>query len=109
MNALQPFEVEQFIYASTMLVHAACQPGERINEQQPIDPHWAHPISKAAAKAVIQQESGQMPALVLRLAGVYDERFMAPTAAQQAGSTSQRAGRSRACWVVASTYYGIWR
>ena len=31
--ALQDFEVEQFAYASTMLVHAPCRPGEHIDEQ----------------------------------------------------------------------------
>lgn len=38
LRALQTFEVAQFIYASTMLVHAPCQPGERIDENQAIDP-----------------------------------------------------------------------
>ena len=33
LRALQDFEVEQFVYASTMLVHAPCRPGERIDEQ----------------------------------------------------------------------------
>ena len=90
MHALQPFEVEQFIYASTMLVHAPCQPGERINEQQPIDPRWAYPKSKAAAEAVIRQARGQIPTLMLRLAGVYDERSMVPTTAQQMARIYER-------------------
>ena len=38
LRALQAFEVEQFIYASTMLVHAPCKPGERITESHPIGP-----------------------------------------------------------------------
>lgn len=90
LHALQPFEVEQFIYASTMLVHAPCQPGERIDEQQPIDPRWAYPVSKAAAEAVIRAERGQIPTLMLRLAGVYDERSMVPTAAQQTARIYER-------------------
>ena len=49
LNALQDFDVEQFIYASTMLVHAPCRPGEHIDENQPIDPRWIYPESKAAA------------------------------------------------------------
>ena len=32
LSALQDFEVEQFAYASTMLVHAPCRPGEHIDE-----------------------------------------------------------------------------
>jgi nucleoside-diphosphate-sugar epimerase len=90
LHALQPFEVEQFIYASTMLVHAPCQPGERIDEQQPIDPRWAYPLSKAAAEAVIREARGQIPTLMLRLAGVYDERSMVPTAAQQMARIYER-------------------
>ncbi len=35
LRALQDFEVEQFVYSGTMLVHAPGEPGERINEDQP--------------------------------------------------------------------------
>lgn len=83
LRALQGFDVEQFLYASTMLVHAPCRPGERIDETQPIDPRWAYPKSKAAAEAVIKAEHGSIPYVILRLAGVYDERSMVPTLAQQ--------------------------
>ena len=31
LRALQGFEVAQFLYPSTMLVHAPCRPGERID------------------------------------------------------------------------------
>ena len=83
LRALQAFEVEQFIYASTMLVHAPCRPGERIDENQPIDPRWAYPRSKAAAEEVVRQEHGRIPIVNLRLAGVYDDRTLVPTMAQQ--------------------------
>ncbi len=56
LRALQGFDVEQFIYASTMLVHAPCRPGGRIDEQLPIEPRWAYPKSKATAEAVIRAE-----------------------------------------------------
>ena len=83
LRALQAFEVEQFIYASTMLVHAPCRPGERIDENQPIDPRWAYPRSKAAAEEAVRQEHGRIPIVNLRLAGVYDDRSLVPTMAQQ--------------------------
>ena len=83
LRALQAFEVEQFVYASTMLVHAPCRPGERINESQPIDPRWAYPKSKAAAEEAVRQEHGRIPYVNLRLAGVYDDRSLVPTMAQQ--------------------------
>src|SRR5215216_6621094 len=46
LRALQSFEVEQFVFSSTMLVHAPCKPGERINEDWPLEPKWDYPKSK---------------------------------------------------------------
>ena len=46
LEHLQGFEVEQFIFSSTMLVHAPTQPGQTINEDSPIDPRWPYPQSK---------------------------------------------------------------
>ena len=69
VRALQEFEVEQFVHSSTMLVHAPCQPGERIDERQPIEPRWAYPQSKAAAEEVIRAEHKKIPYVILRLAG----------------------------------------
>lgn len=66
-----------------MLVHAPGKPGEAINESQPIDPRWAYPKSKARAEAAIAEEHGRIPYVILRLAGVYDERTTVPTMAQQ--------------------------
>ena len=90
MQALQDFTVEQFVYASTMLVHAPCRPGERIDEQQPIDARWAYPQSKAAAEAVINAEHKHIPYVILRLAGVYDQHAMVPTMAQQIARIYER-------------------
>ena len=90
LRALQDFEVEQFVYASTMLVHAPCRPGERIDEGQPIEPRWAYPKSKAAAEAVIRAEHKRIPYVILRLAGVYDEHSMVPTMAQQMARIYER-------------------
>lgn len=82
LKALEGFEVERFIYASTMLVHAPGRPGERIDEETPFDPQWAYPESKKAAEDVIRSEA-TMPYAILRLAGVYDEETMVPTLAHQ--------------------------
>ncbi|OOO00851.1 MAG: N-acetyl-alpha-D-glucosaminyl-diphospho-ditrans,octacis-undecaprenol 4-epimerase [Chromatiales bacterium USCg_Taylor] len=90
LRALQDFEVKQFVYASTMLVHAPCRPGERIDEHQPIEPRWAYPKSKAAAEAVIRAEHKRIPYVILRLAGVYDEHSMVPTMAQQMARIYER-------------------
>lgn len=83
LRALQPIEVEQFVYASTMLVHAPGKPGEPIDEDQPIDPRWAYPESKAKGEAAIREEHGRIPYVLLRLAGLYDEQTSVPTLANQ--------------------------
>ena len=90
LRALQDFEVAQFLYPSTMLVHAPCRPGELIDETQPIAPGWAYPASKAAAEAVVRAECGHIPSVILRLAGVYDGHTMVPTMAQQMARIYER-------------------
>ena len=90
LRALRPFRVEQFVHASTMLVHRPGRPGEIINEDSPIDPQWAYPRSKAEAERVIQEEAGEISVVILRLAGVYDEETMIPTLAQQIARVYER-------------------
>jgi len=90
LRALQDFTVEQFVYSSTMLVHAPCKPGERINENWPIEPRWAYPKSKARAEEVIRNEHGSIPYVILRFAGVYDEETAVPTLANQIARIYER-------------------
>ena len=73
LRALQAFNVEQFVFSSTMLVHAPCGPGERINEGWPLDPKWDYPRSKVATEDLIRRERGEICAVNLRIAGVYDD------------------------------------
>lgn len=74
LTALRDLELEQFIFSSTMLVHAPCRPGERIDEDSPLEPKWAYPQSKVNTENLIQKERGQTPTAILRIAGVYDDR-----------------------------------
>ncbi len=67
------FDVEQFVFSSTMLVHAPTTPGRPITEDSPLQPTWAYPKSKVRTEQVIRQERGDIPTVVLRLAGVYDD------------------------------------
>lgn len=67
------FRVEQFVFSSTMLVHAPTTPGRPIDEDWPLQPAWAYPQSKVRTEQVIDAERGDIPAVVLRLAGVYDD------------------------------------
>jgi nucleoside-diphosphate-sugar epimerase/uncharacterized membrane protein len=90
LRALQRFDVEQFLYAGTMLVHEPAQPGERIDETRAVAPKWAYPISKAEAEDVIRREHGAIPYVLLHLAGVYDEQRSVPTLAQQVARIYER-------------------
>jgi len=73
LNGLADFRVEQFVFSSTMLVHAPCQPGQRINEDWPLEPKWDYPASKLRTEELILDQHGSMPVVVLRIAGVYDD------------------------------------
>lgn len=90
MLGLREFDVERFIYASTMLVHEPCRPGEYLNEDQPFGPLYVYPRSKLQAEDVIRAEHDGMPYAILRLAGVYDERSVVPTLAQQIARIYER-------------------
>ena len=73
LRGLQKFEVEQFIFSSTMLVHEPCQVGKKINENSPVNPKWAYPLSKVLTEKVIHEERGNIPTVILRISGVYDD------------------------------------
>ena len=74
LQGLRGFEVEQFVFASTMLVHAPTEPGQPLNEDWPLEPKWDYPRSKVETEALIRAERGAIPAVLLRIAGVYDDR-----------------------------------
>jgi nucleoside-diphosphate-sugar epimerase len=67
------FQVEQFIFSSTMLVHAPTEPGKKITEESRLDPRWAYPESKVAAESTIASHRKNIPVVNLRIAGVYDD------------------------------------
>jgi nucleoside-diphosphate-sugar epimerase len=67
------FEVEQFVFSSTMLVHRPGEPGELITEDWPLEPTWAYPESKVRTERLIHEERGDIPAVLLRISGVYDD------------------------------------
>jgi nucleoside-diphosphate-sugar epimerase len=77
------FDVDQFIFSSTMLVHAPSEPGAVLTEDSPIGPTWAYPESKVRTEALIHAEHGKIPVAILRLAGVYDDACHSPPLANQ--------------------------
>ncbi len=73
LEALKDFEVEQFIFTSTMLVHAPTKVGKPITEDSLIAPSWDYPLSKVHTEKLIHELRGKIPTVILRIAGVYDD------------------------------------
>jgi nucleoside-diphosphate-sugar epimerase len=90
LRELQSFDVEQFIFASSMLVHAGRRPGERITEESPIDPRLPYRRSKAETEKLICEQRGKIPAVLLRPAGVYDDMGRAAFLSRQIARIFER-------------------
>ncbi|MGK7390972.1 MAG: NAD-dependent epimerase/dehydratase family protein [Candidatus Cyclobacteriaceae bacterium M2_1C_046] len=67
------FEVKQFIFSSTNLVYQPCEPGEKIDEDGPLDPNWPYPESKVKTENIIKDHHNDIPTVIARIAGAYDE------------------------------------
>lgn len=67
------FQVEQFVFSSTMLVHEPASSGEEIDEESPVSPSWPYPQSKVKAEEIIAREKGDVKVVNLRIAGIYDD------------------------------------
>jgi nucleoside-diphosphate-sugar epimerase len=74
LKGLRDFHVEQFVFSSTMLVHAPVEPGEKVSEDSPLDPKWDYPASKVRTEELIRRERGDVPVVLMRIAGVYTDR-----------------------------------
>jgi nucleoside-diphosphate-sugar epimerase/uncharacterized membrane protein len=96
LRELKSFQLEQFVFASSMLVHAPRPPGQRINEDSPIDPKkLPYRESKIAAEQVIHKVHGDVPVVYIRPAGVYDDDGHAAFLAHQIASIYERKLTSR--------------
>lgn len=83
LEMLEPFDVGRFVFTSTMLVHAPVKPGQRIDEESPIDAKWAYPQSKVETERVITEHAPPIPYTLLRIAGVYTDYGKQPTLVHQ--------------------------
>jgi len=90
LRGLQRLEVEQFVFASTMLVHAPSVRGQPIDEDSPIHPKTPYPQSKIDTERLIMEQHGDIPVVILRPAGVYDEKCHAAFLAQQIAAIFER-------------------
>lgn len=73
LMALRRFEVDQFIFSSSLLVYKPSPKGKKIDEEWPVEPAWDYPKSKVRAENVMRFERGNMQAVMLRIAGVYTD------------------------------------
>lgn len=90
LQALQEFQVDQFVYSSTILVHKPCELGELIDEDHPLEPGWAYPRSKFSTERIVADNAGSIPYVLLRLAGLYDDETAVPTLSQQIARIYER-------------------
>ena len=91
----QGFQVEQLVFSSTMLVHRPGEPGEFVTEDWPLEPTWAYPASKIRTEQLIRDERGNVPAVLLRISGVYDDLGHSIPLAQQIQRINERDFTSR--------------
>ncbi len=74
LHELHRFQVGQFVFSSSMLVYAPNDPNERMKEDWPLEPKWDYPKSKVETEKLIHQKHGKIPAVILRIAGVYTDQ-----------------------------------
>jgi nucleoside-diphosphate-sugar epimerase len=84
------FVVQLFVFSSSLLVMKPAEEGESITEDSPTEAAWDYPKSKLQAEDVIREERRTIPAVVLRIAGVYDEECHSLPIAQQIGRIYQK-------------------
>lgn len=77
------FNVEQFIFSSTHLVMKSQEKGKTINESSELEGTWDYPNSKIDAEQVIKKHHGDIPYVILRISGAYDEFGHSPPICQQ--------------------------
>jgi nucleoside-diphosphate-sugar epimerase len=95
LRALRDLEVEQFVFSSTMLVHAAVEPGNRVDEDRPIEPKLPYRASKVETEALIRAERDAIPVVLLRAAGIYDDWCRSQFIANQIARIFEESPKSR--------------
>lgn len=90
LRELQGFEVEQFAFASSMLVHPAVRLGELIDEDRPLASDLPYPASKIDAERLLHERRGSIPIVYMRPAGVYDDLCRNPFLAHQIARIYER-------------------
>lgn len=69
------FRAEQFVFSSTLLAMRPVEdPSQVLVESSPTEAEWDYPRSKLATERLLKAERGDIPAVILRIAGVYDDQ-----------------------------------
>lgn len=71
---LQPLQIDQFIFSSSLLVMESIEVGKRLTSKSPTNAEWAYPQSKLETETLLREMHDDIPVLILRIAGVYDEQ-----------------------------------
>lgn len=91
LRELKAFEsVEQFVFSSSLLAVKPNNAPGPIDENTPLEGKWAYPQSKIAAEQAIREDHGDIPAVLLRIAGVYDEAGHSLPLGQQIARISEK-------------------
>ena len=75
LRKLREFHTEQFVFSSSLLVLEPVEDEtQKLTEFSALeDEPWDYPRSKIEAEQLIRQERGDIPTVILRIAGVYDD------------------------------------
>ena len=73
LEGLQNFQLDQFVFSSTLLVYAPCKVGEKISENSKVEPKWEYPLSKIKTEKIIDEKQGNASSVILRIAGIYND------------------------------------
>jgi nucleoside-diphosphate-sugar epimerase len=90
LQQLHNYNVEQFVFSSSLLVMKPVKEGDSITEASPTEAAWDYPESKLKAEDVITRERRNIRTVVLRIAGVYDEDCHSVPIAQQISRIYQK-------------------
>ncbi|KGM56793.1 DNA polymerase III subunit epsilon [Lysobacter arseniciresistens ZS79] len=91
LKALKAFDTEQFVFVSTMLVHAPTQPGQPIDEDAPLDTEpLPYRQSKIHTEQLLREQHGDIPVVLARPAGIYDDMGHSAFLAQQIARIFER-------------------
>lgn len=90
LRGLEEFQLEQFVFGSSMLAHKAGRPGEIIDETWPLEGRLPYRVSKIETERLVHALRDGIAVVYLRPAGVYDDRCGNPFLAQQIARIYER-------------------